>query len=183
MILSRRHALLGLAASPVASVTAAVSVTEPAFAEHLHPDAATPLLAKLVHAIEAETAAYRAAAIANSLDADDLAEAASGVVMDVHAEVLALPVSASRDYQIALALYRRWIFVSENLYADPNHRTECRLVDTVLAGTPYDHLPMLWHLNGKPWPRRPTEDEFARARAERAECDSKPTIASKGALS
>lgn len=113
---------------------------------------------ELVDAITAETFGYRAGAGCNGPD-DDTADKLTSRVHKAAAALVTLPLSYSPLYRQALALMLKNWMVAEGAYASPlmSDRVSCSLIDAVLAGTALDdeHVPMLWHINGREWPNRP----------------------------
>ncbi len=129
------------------------------------------LVEQLAQAIRLETAAYRL-----TPDNEAALAAAGAAVSDCRDALLAVPaddLSALDDngygynYRLGLALATRRDLIMEGDYSSPwpDARLQCRLVDTLLAGTKYDALPMLWHINGEPLDQRPDAATLAAAAA------------------
>jgi hypothetical protein len=132
----------------------------------------------LREAIAAETACFRAEHGDHSEASEARTTAALDKVLAVHSALLAVPVeqpllalelNGCMEHLLALALFRKRWLVMEGAYADPADASECRMVDLLLAGTAFDAVPLLWHLNGEPCDERPSAAEFEAARAMRDE--------------
>jgi len=125
------------------------------------------LVQALTHAIEVETAAYRASP--DDGPPDEVANAVGAAVNRIERQLLAIPMetvaadmatSGDMDYVQALALSRRRWLIMEGGYAGHEKQAECRLVDLLLRGSRFDDVNMLWHVDGKVRPERPREAEF-----------------------
>lgn len=123
---------------------------------------AIDLIDELVAAIQAETATFRALQGSEGPEAEKQTDAAVDRVNAAERALLALPsyLDALPLYRQALALsHKRWL-VMEGCYQDPNSRGVCRMTDGVIAGTPFDQVPLLWHVSGSPRAERPSDDEL-----------------------
>jgi hypothetical protein len=102
---------------------------------------------------------------------------------DIRSALLDLPANNSADYRIAMALVRRWVLISEGVYgfAIPAGGLPARRRHAD------GHTPLtIWQcsgtVNGKTWPRRPTDAEFAEGRAEVAAPKPEPADMSREAI-
>lgn len=123
---------------------------------------------ELIDAVTAETHAFRTAP--SDKAGQKITDAAVVRVMAAESALLSFDKAAieadidatgDMDYMRALALAKRRWLVMEGLYESAEDHADCLLLDLILGDSePFNSVPLLWHISGKPRDERPTDAEL-----------------------